>query len=292
MSPANRATLKLEIVVGEDGYRSIGPGIQKKTWRDEDGQHWIFETPNPVQTYLFSFAVARLQSSTSGRFAVLATHPDRTSALEQTQAAAAFLRKKTGINPVKSGYTEVFLPQPGLFGQEAALLALMTQRALDNLESKGDVVLMAHELAHQWWGVAIGIRSWSDFWLNEGIAEYVSLLYFEHVRGREPFLAEIRKLQTHFEQLTATEPDRPLHFENWNNESDAVGDLPYVKGALFLHELRSAIGDKAFWRAMARYSQRNEGRLVDSSDLQRAFEETNTIDLRPLFERRVYGHGK
>lgn len=139
--------------------------------------------------------------------------------------------------------------------------------------------------------MSIGIRSWSDFWLNEGVAEYVSLLYLEHVRGEEPFLAEIEKLRTRLKQLTDSAPDRPLHFENWKDENDALGPLPYVKGALFLHEIRSMIGDDTFWRAMARYSRENQGNLVDSSDLERAFEETSPIDLRPLFQRAVYGSG-
>jgi aminopeptidase N len=289
MAPGQQATLRLEIVLMDEGYRAAGPGVERKSWSDDEGRHWVFETPVPVQTYLFSFAVAQLQSSKSGALEILAPAAERQSALKQTEAAVAFFREKTGINPVRKGYRQVFLPQAGLFGQEAAQLALMTELALSNLETKADVVLMAHELAHQWWGVSIGIRSWSDSWLNEGVAEYVSLLYLEHVGGREPFLNEIEKLKTRFKELTSAGPDRPLHFEGWQNEADALGQLPYVKGALFLDELRSKIGDESFWKAMARYSQQNEGKLVDSADFQRAFQETSNVDLKSLFRRRVYG---
>jgi aminopeptidase N len=80
-----------------------------------------------------------------------------------------------------------------------------------------------------------------------------------------------------------------LHFEKWKDASDALGESPYVKGALFLHELRTTLGDAEFWRVIARYSQQNRGRLVDSSDFQRACEEVTSVDLRPLFQREVYG---
>ncbi len=129
MSPAQRATLRVEILVKDQKYRAAGPGLERKHWRDGNGEHWRFETPAPVQTYLFSFAVAQLHSSKSGQFEVLASEPDRKSALQQTEAAAAFFTEKTGINPVRGGYREIFLPEKGLFGQEAAQFALMTQRA-------------------------------------------------------------------------------------------------------------------------------------------------------------------
>jgi aminopeptidase N len=130
MSPAERASLRLEVVLGESGFRAAGPGRERKSRHAADGYHWIFETPAPVQTYLFSFALARLEVTRSGNLEIFAAKPDRTIALEQTKAAAGFFRQKTGVDPLRSGYREVFLPQPGAFGQEAAQLALLTDRAL------------------------------------------------------------------------------------------------------------------------------------------------------------------
>jgi aminopeptidase N len=75
-------------------------------------------------------------------------------------------------------YTQAFLPGPSM-GQRAAGMALMSQDDLSDLLDKDDVQLMAHELAHQWWGVTVGIKSWSDFRLNEGFAEFMSDAYIE-----------------------------------------------------------------------------------------------------------------
>ena len=287
-SPEQRATLRLEIVTKNPELTAVGPGTQRGYWRDEEGQHWVFETSAPVQTYLWSFAVARLHQSRLGGFEVFAPAPGRSTALERTAEAARFFREKTGVDAVRNGYRQVFMPTDGVFGQEAAGLALMTRAALRNLEN-GDVLLMAHELAHQWWGVSVGIRSWSDFWLNEGVAEYVSLLYLEHVDGKPAFQSEIEKLRRQFAELQANGKDRPLHFEGWKDATDALGRLPYVKGALFLHRLRSQVGDARFWQGMAHYSRRFNGKLVDSRDFQRAFEEAAKQDLQPAFNEVVYG---
>jgi aminopeptidase N len=288
-SPAERATLTMEIVVKEDGLLAVGPGEQRKHWRDQEGHHWLFETPTPVQTYLLSFAIAQLLPERQDRLEVFAPTQGHSAALRQTAEAVKFFRDKTGVDAVRDGYRQVFLPQPRGLGQEAAGLALMTEAALENLETKGDVILMAHELAHQWWGVSVGIRSWSDFWLNEGVAEYVSLLYLEHVRGHDAFLEEVEKLKTRFAELQSAGKDRPLHFEGWKDAADALGPLPYIKGALFLHRLRSQVGDELFWQGMALYTKRHAGALVDSSEFQRAFEEAAGVDLNPLFSRDVYG---
>ena len=287
-SPEYRATLRLEIVTRDSNLRAVGPGVERKHWRDAEGQHWIFETPSPTQSYLWSFAVARLQRSRLGHLEIFAPTSGPLALLE-TAEAERFFRERTGVDVLRNGYRQVFLPQAGVFGQEAAGLALMTETALQNLETKEDVVLMAHELAHQWWGVSVGIRSWSDFWLNEGVAEYVSLLYLEHRRGSEPFLAAVEKLKTRLTELQVNGQDRPLHFERWKDANEALGPLPYVKGALFLHRLRSQLGDKLFWQGMARYSKQHAGKLVDSNDFKRAFEDVTGLDLGPTFSEEVYG---
>src|SRR5713101_2838853 len=118
-----------------------------------------------------------------------------------------------------------FYPQPGL-AQEAAGLALLSSGYLDDLERADNVVLMAHEIAHQWWGALVGIRSWSDFWLNEGIAEFMSLVYLEHHRSREAYTERMAKLKTQMDDLRAAGSDRPLHWEKWKDAHEALGPLP------------------------------------------------------------------
>jgi len=129
----------------------VGPGHRGKEWRGRDGDHFVFEQSEPVQTYLFSFGVARLVAATDGMFSIYAQKMDANKeAFAKTADAYAFLRSAASIGPMNSHYTQVFLPGPSM-GQEAAGMALMSQDDLGDLADKDNVQLMAHELAHQWW---------------------------------------------------------------------------------------------------------------------------------------------
>jgi aminopeptidase N len=294
-SPGQRATLQLEIVVpfrqlpkGANGFRAVGPGRRGKEWGEGDGRHFIFEQNDPVQTYLFSFGIARLEVATDGRYSIYSERMGAKSvAFPKTADAYAFLRSVASIDPMNLHYTQAFLPGPSL-GQEAAGMALMSQGDLSDLLDKDDVQLIAHELAHQWWGVTVGIRSWSDFWLNEGFAEFMSDAYIEKHQGRTAYKQQILELQDQMKKLREEGKDRPLHWEKWKDAHEALGPIPYVKGALFLERLRTELGDEIFWRGIGLYTSGNARRLVDSSDFQRAMEKASGHDLKTLFDEVVY----
>jgi len=287
-APSQRATLTLEIVLPPStGLKAVGPGRLKKQWRDKEGEHFRFEQSKPVQTYLFSFGVAKLHRSASGKFVLYA--PDgglHRDALTKTEEAYAFLHSKAGVDFADRQYAQAFLPHP--IEQEAGGLALMPDSYLAKLERGDQVMDMAHELAHQWWGVLVGIRSWSDFWLNEGMATFMADAYLEHHQGRAAYDQEIAATKERMEKLRAEGKDRPLHWEAWKDAHDALGRLPYVKGALFLDRLRTELGEEKFWRGIALYTSRNAQHLVDSQDFERAMEEASGRDLKALFDEAVY----
>ena len=294
-SPGQRATLQLEIVVpsihlpqGASGFRAVGPGRRGKEWGGDDGHHFVFEQNDPVQTYLFSFGIARLEVATDGRYSIYGQRMGANNpAFPKTADAYAFLRSAASIDPMNPHYTQAFLPRPSM-GQEAAGMALMSQDDLSDLLDKDDVRLMAHELAHQWWGVTVGIRSWSDFWLNEGFAEFMSDAYIEKHRGRPAYNQLILELQGRMRKLHEEGKDRPLHWEKWKDAHEALGPIPYIKGALFLDRLRTELGDEIFWRGIGLYTSGNARRLVDSEDFERAMEKASGRDLKTLFDEAVY----
>jgi len=295
-SPAQRATLTLEIVLPvASGLSAVGPGELKKRWRDKEGEHFLFEQHEPMQTYLFSFGAAKLKRFVDGKFILYAaeTGADLSSNknahkafFAKTADAYAFLRAKAGIDFADAQYVQAFLPSG--IEQEAAGIALMPAKYLPDLEEKDDVNLMAHEMAHQWWGALVGIRSWSDFWLNEGMADFMADAYLEQHSGRAAYDKQIGDAKRAMEKLREDGKDRPLHWENWKDAHEALGRLPYVKGALFLDRLRTELGEEKFWRGIALYTSRNAGKLVDSSDFERAMEEASGRDLTGLFIEAVY----
>ena len=287
-APGQRATLTLEIVLPtSSGLSAAGAGLLKKQWRDEKNEHFVFEQRPPVQTYLFSFGVGKLNRSADGKFIFytpdIGTHK---IAFTQTADTYAFLRSKAGVDFADSQYTQAFMPQP--IEQEAGGFALMPADYLPKLERGDQILDMAHELAHQWWGVLVGIRSWSDFWLNEGMATFMADAYLEHHKGRAAYDQEIAWTKESMEKLRAQGKDRPLHWEAWTDAHDALGRLPYVKGALFLDRLRTELGEEKFWGGIALYTSRSAQHLVDSQDFERAMEQASGRDLKTLFDEAVY----
>lgn len=287
-SPAQRATLILEIVLpSASGLKAVGPGRLKKEWQNKEGEHAVFEQRAPVQTYLFSFGVAKLNRSSDGQFVLYSADTDAHKvAFTKTADAYAFLRSKAGVDLADSQYTQASMPEP--IGQEAGGLALMPPNFLPNLEQKDDIQIMSHELAHQWWGVMVGIRSWSNFWLNEGMADFMSDAYVEHHQGRAAYDQLITTAKKRMDTLREQGKDRPLHWEDWKDAHEALGQIPYVKGALFLDRLRTELGEENFWRGIALYTSRNAHKLVDSHDFEEAMEAASGRDLKQLFDEAVY----
>ena len=240
-----------------------------------------------MQTYLLSFAVAKLKPTVKDQFTAYAKEPGHDKLFEDTLHAYEFLHAKAGIDPINPHYTQVFLPGTNV-AQESSGLALMSDEHLTQLETEDAVGTMVHELAHQWWGALVGIRSWSDFWLNEGMAEFITNAYLEQRVGRDAYDRRIAELQRRLEQLRAEGKDRPLHWEEWRDAREALGRIPYVKGGLFLHRLRKRLGDETFWRGLALYTSRNANRLVDTEDFKEAMEEASGSDLTKLFKDEVY----
>ena len=301
-SPGRRATLRLEVVIPktkrehEDAnnlrseMRPVAAGQLAKEWQDAEGKHFVYEQTELVQTYLFSFGVARIGTASEKNFSIHASDLRlQQVVLAKTKDVYAFLREKADVDPLDAHYTQAFLPTLGRgFGQEAAGMALMSEEYLPDLTDRDDVQLMAHELAHQWWGVLVGIRSWSDFWLNEGFAEFMADAYIEKHQGRAAYERQIAELKERMEKLREEGKDRPLHWEEWKDAHEALGEIPYVKGALFLDRLRTELGEGRFWKGIGLYTSKNARKLVDSGDFQRPMEEASGRDLHELFDEAVH----
>jgi hypothetical protein len=149
---------------------------------------------------------------------------------------------------------------------------------------------LAHELAHQWWGQAVGWKNYHEQWLSEGFAQYFAALYAEHARGRSVYESVLSRMR-HFAQEDSDQGPVFLGYRigHLKNDSRAFRAVIYDKGAIVLHTLRRLIGDDAFFRGLRRYYLAWRFRRTGTPDLQHAFEAEAGISLRRFFQRWIYG---
>jgi aminopeptidase N len=149
------------------------------------------------------------------------------------------------------------------------------------------VSLLAHEIAHQWWGNMVTCASWNHFWLNEGFATFMAAAYREERFGRDVYLKDVAAMRERYERVRANGHDRSLVFADWSTPSADDRTLVYQKGGYVLHLLRERLGDEIFWAGIRRYTTANFGQSVTSADFQRAMEQSSGQNLSDFFARWV-----
>lgn len=189
-------------------------------------------------------------------------------------------------------FNEAFGPYP--FGRYTAVItddALEIPLESQSLSTFGrnyltgrweEVRLVAHELAHQWFGNAVTLRRWKDIWLHEGFACYAEWLWSEaggyepcdtHARRHHARLARLAK------DLVLADPGPGMMFD----------DRVYKRGALTLHALRLTVGDETFFRLLRTWVARHDGGSVTTADFEALAGEVAGTDLSGLFDAWLRG---
>ncbi len=153
--------------------------------------------------------------------------------------------------------------------------------------------IIAHELAHHWFGDNLTCHNLSYIWLNESLTTYMGLLWVDKSRGKDQFLYDIRQgRRVYLDYARAANTVRPLEYHYYDNK-DQIFDVPitYLKGGVVFHMLRYILGDVDFFRSLRHYLKSHEFSNVVSNDLRDAIEETTGRDLTWFFEQWVTGGG-
>lgn len=292
---SDRAQMHFSLTL-EAGMDSVAPGeLQRKLPAGKGLQTWHWQTRNPRPAYLFGFAAGRLN-----RFSLDANRPVLdvlTSVADEqhvrrmfvdTRPMLEFFERKAQIRLPGRAYTQVLIK--GSEAQEAASHAVI---GLDEVtpilaDPKEDWVI-AHELAHQWWGNAVTCSDWSELWLNEGLAVFMVAAWKEKRWGREAYDREIELAGKRWQAAKDAGFDVPLSWPGKYPSLRLKRAMAYAKSVIFLDALRHELGEQVFWSAIGRYTVDNVNRSVTASDLQRAFEREAGRSLKPLFDKWVFG---
>ena len=136
--------------------------------------------------------------------------------------------------------------------------------------------IYAHELSHEWFGDAVGLKSWKEIWLNEGFASYCEALYAEHVGGPGALRSTMMsKFHTQFS-------------DKIYDPEDLFSQTVYDKGAWVLHMLRWEIGDSAFFKSLRNYFNTYKYKNATIDDFKNICEKASGRDLNYFFNQWIY----
>ena len=291
-TPNDRAKFKIELSIPK-GNECIASGVLKN--RLEEGENinysWVqdYETPS----YVYGFAIGPFnkyqethRETTLNYYSASHSEEELKTIFQPTREIIDFFEDKSGVPYIQSEYSQILI---GNHYQEMSGFSVLK-------ESYGSLVmkdstetnLISHELAHQWWGNMITCENWKHFWLNEGVATFMSAAFNEHKFGKKKYNADIDSYQKVYESVKDKGKDKSLVFDDWLNPTGDDRNLVYFKGAYVLHLLRMELGEKDFWDGIKSYSQKYFGKSINTLDFQNAMEESTGRDLNEFFNTWIY----
>jgi aminopeptidase N len=212
------------------------------------------------------------------------------SSFRDTKDMMGFFEEEIGVPYPWAKYDQVVVNDFVGGGMENTSATTLTDNTLftdatENIRTSQGLV--AHELAHQWFGDLVTCKDWSHIWLNEGFATYYAFLYDGHKNGRDHLLYGLYRDSRGIVNRTDT---RPIVERKYDNPQDMFGYLAYDKGAWVLHMLRSQLGAELYRRCIKTYLERHAYGSVVTEDLNRVIEELSGRSFDQFFDQWVY-HG-
>ena len=282
--PGDKATYTFRITVPE-GMEAAANGLLESSTTAGGRTTWTWRMGDPMATYLAIVVVGQLTFEDAGTSASGVPVRNVYSDAVAVPASATFQPQAEMIDL----FASLFGPYPfdayGAVVVDADLSVALETQSLSLFGRDiipGGEIVVAHELAHQWFGDAVTPSSWQDIWLNEGFATYAQWLWADH-RGMAALAAQVREAHNRMERtgLGDVPPGDP-------GAGDLFHPSVYERGALALHALRGAIGDPAFFTTLQRWVAEHSGANASTADLEALAEQVSGTDLGPLFEDWLY----
>ena len=219
---------------------------------------------------------------------------DGVRTFSRTPEMIRLFARLTGVDFPWTKYTQIVVSDFIFGGMENTGATTMYEHVLLDEPAALDVSsedLIAHELAHQWFGDLVTCRDWSHAWLNEGFATYLEHVWHEHAHGRDEYEHGLRGDLLAYLSEADSRYRRPIVCLDYDAPIDIFDRHLYEKGGLTIHALRLELGDAVFWSGIHRYLAQHGASEVETRDLQRALESVNGASLEQIFDQAVHRAG-
>lgn len=262
-------------------------GLRVVTWRQE----------TPHSGYLVCLVAGRFKAleDRSGRVPLAFWTPTSQAAeagrsFAGTAQMLEFFEREIGLPYPWPKYDQVVVDDFTFGGMENTTLTVLNAMTLatDAFETLSDSRgLVAHEMAHQWFGNLVTCKDWSHLWLNEGFATYYDALHARHLLGEDEF--RVQMFENAAGVLGAADR-RPMVTRTFNDPLDQFDSRAYPKGAWVLHMLRHQVGEDLFRRGVRLWLERYAHRASTTEEFRAIWEELTGRSFDRFFDQYVY-HG-
>jgi len=295
-APHEKATSELTVTVPANLFAvSNGTLVSDRTDGDHRTLHWRLDVPHSC--YLITLAVgdfATIETRWRDVPVVYYVERGREAACERTLARTPemleLFSRKFGVSYPYPRYAQVFVADFIFGGMENTSATTLTDTVLLDERAALDYdvdALVAHELAHQWFGDLVTCRDWGEGWLNEGFATYSEYLWREHHEGRDAADLELDEWAEMYFGEDSGRYRRTIATKHYEEPIDIFDHHLYEKGGRVLHMLRDVLGTAAFDAALAYYLDKHRHGVVESRDLARAVEDSSGKNLDWFFSQWV-----
>jgi aminopeptidase N len=283
--PSAKASFRIQISA-DNPYRVVANGRLASRRPRAAQTEWIYEQPEPTSTYLITLQIGMYEMTRLGTTPVQirAALPQRLRRdfyedfARQPEMMELFVAL-FGPYPLANGYTVVVTDDDLEIPLEAQGISIFGANHCDGTGASER--LIAHELAHQWFGNSVTARQWRDIWLHEGFACYAEWLWSEHSGG--PSADELagryhQKLRAAPQDLLLSDP----------GPRDMFDDRVYKRGALTLHALRGRVGDEKFFALLQDWTTRYRHSNAVTEDFTDLAAHYCSESLAPLWDSWLY----
>jgi aminopeptidase N len=286
--PYDKATSEF-IITAPAAYQVVANGLLQSEIDRPDGRrvtHW--KQSVPIASWLNAlgierFAVRYLGDVKGVQLSTWVAHQDDGPAqiyFEPARRALEFFSERVGPYPYEKLANVAAAGLSG--GTEHASAIFYGESGLRAAPATG---LVAHEIAHQWFGNSVTETDWDEVWLSEGFATYFTLLFTEHTAGRDAFVTGLKNNRTRALAAEKSLPGIAVVHDNLADMSKVLSPLVYQKAGWVLHMLRGTIGTDAFWQGIREYYRRHRDASATGDDLRRVMEDAARQDLKWFFDQ-------
>lgn len=299
--PHDKVTQEL-IVTAPLGNKVLSNGRLVGTREDPEAgtTTWHWRQEQPHSTYLFMLAIGpfAIIKDSYGEIPVHSwVYPDAAADAQwifaKTPDMLDFYSELFNYPYPWAKYDQVTTPHVG-GGAEATSATVLGQQVIHDRRAEQDFSwewIIAHEVAHQWWGDLITLREWSHTWLHESFATYSDYLYTHHERGPDEGAWDLKEKKERYLHEARSRYLRPIVFDRYDRPHDNFDSHTYPKGAAVLHMLRFVLGDDPFFAALSRFLHDHAFQAVDTHDFINTVKDATGQNLDGFFEQFLFQPG-